>query len=560
MSFLKEYTMLGELGSGGFAKVYKVRHNELGYIRAIRVLNETIIDENSKVYRKFLQECKVLLRLGNGSHRSIVHIYQPRLLENHALVEMDYVDGKDIAHYLIDNNNFVPVDEVVRMAQEISSALAYCHEDIYRFCMDKDVDNLQDDPVDGSKVLIDEPTRKRLVDKYKVIHNDIHSGNIMRRENGSFILLDFGLAITGIDDVRNSSRHDNGAVEFKSPEKWDDDAVLTEQSDVYSFGVVMYEYLAGRVPFKCDKSKSMLMAFNELRKAHVEDAPPSIFEFRKSFYEAKYPGRQYVKDYPDWLEEAILRCLEKNPQKRFRNGTELYEFISSHLKEMPFEKVNELKVENEQLRAKLVDLTLANDTLRSRRNDDDDKTQMQDRPNTPGEADLNSRISTLQNELSDRDTELSSLKRKIEAENYSNAKLRMELQEEKKRKKSAFPIVLSVLLALVAMALGAIILFGNDDKEAVRKEPEQEYKPIEDLNDINAELADDSIRMLNENIRDLNDSVAHLNSTVFSLNDSIAMYSVQLSALSSELTTSFAINDSLSKLLEDKRFKFKIKN
>lgn len=74
MSFLKEYTLLGELGTGGFAKVYKVRHNTLGYIRAIRVLNEPVTDENSRTYQKFLRECIVLLRLGNGSQPNIVHM------------------------------------------------------------------------------------------------------------------------------------------------------------------------------------------------------------------------------------------------------------------------------------------------------------------------------------------------------------------------------------------------------------------------------------------------------------------------------------------------------
>ncbi len=230
MAFLQDYTMLDELGRGGFAVVYKVRHNELEYIRAVRVLNETIVDANSKTYQKFLRECKLLLRLGNGNHPNIVHIYQPRLLDNKALVEMDYVDGMDIAHYLKQNQNFVPIEEVTRMAEQVSSALAYCHEEIYRFCMDRNEDNLQDDPDDGSKVLIDEQTRKRLIEKYKVIHNDIHSGNIMRRENGNFILLDFGLAISGNEVVR-SSRHTNGAPEFKAPEKWEDETTLTEQSD-----------------------------------------------------------------------------------------------------------------------------------------------------------------------------------------------------------------------------------------------------------------------------------------------------------------------------------------
>lgn len=375
MSFLKEYTLLGELGTGGFAKVYKVRHNTLGYIRAVRVLTEPVTDENSRAYQKFLRECKVLLRLGNGNHRNIVHIYQPRLLENHALVEMDYVDGKDISHHLTENGRFLPIDEVLRMVEEISSALAYCHQDIYKFCMDPDEDQLECDPVDGSKWLIDESTKKRLVEKYKVIHNDIHSGNIMRREDGSCVLLDFGLAITGSDDVRNSSRHANGAVEFKAPEKWDDEGILTEQSDIYSFGVVMYEYLAGRVPFPYNKAYSQAEATFKLSKAHKEQKPSPISELRKAYFEAKYPGQTYEKDYPDWLEATIMRCLEKDPAQRFKDGKELHEHILSHLAEGTTKYMEEelkrlkkaydeslqenqrLKEANEALNNKLKDLT-----------------------------------------------------------------------------------------------------------------------------------------------------------------------------------------------------------
>jgi serine/threonine-protein kinase len=337
MAFLQDYTMLDELGRGGFASVYKVRHNDLGYVRAIRVLNEIIVakrgedPKQSKTYRKFLDECRVLLRLGNGNHPNIVHIYKPDLLENKALVEMDFVDGQDLLHYLKQNNNFVPTDEVIRMAQQISSALAYCHEDIYRYCMDRELDNLQDDPNDGSKVLLDDATRQRLIDKYKVIHNDLHSGNIMRRENGNFVLLDFGLAINGDEVVLSSSRHANGAPEYKSPEKWDDDSTLTEQSDIYSFGIVLFQYLAGRVPFPYNTSTSGgFRAEAELCKAHQEATPPSIEDLRREMYERKYEGRTYSRDFPAWLEEAILKCLNKAPEDRFRNGKELYEFIISH--------------------------------------------------------------------------------------------------------------------------------------------------------------------------------------------------------------------------------------
>ena len=342
MPFLQEYTMLDELGKGGFATVYKVRHNELGYIRAIRVLNETIVDASSPTYQKFLRECKVLLRLGNGNHPNIVHIYQPRLLDNKALVEMDYVDGQDIMHYLKQNQNFVPVEEVIRMALQMSSALAYCHEDIYRFCMDRDLDNLQDDPNDGSKVLLDDKTRQRLITKYKVIHNDIHSGNIMRREDGNFVLLDFGLAINGEEVVR-SSRRKNGAPEFKAPEKWDNESILSEQSDIYSFGIVLYQYLAGRVPFSYNTAIGSYKAEFEIGEAHQKATPPSIEALRKEFYEKKFKGQEYKKDYPQWLEDVILKCLQKNPAERFKNGKELFATVAVGIKQTTNSDTDSLK-------------------------------------------------------------------------------------------------------------------------------------------------------------------------------------------------------------------------
>ena len=329
-SFLEEYTLLRELGKGGFATVYKVRHNQLGYVRAIRVLNETVESEDSPVYRKFLKECKTLLRLGNGNNPNIVHIYQPRLLANKALVEMDFVQGCDITHYLEDNGRFLPIGDVLRLAEQMSGALAYCHHDIYRFCMDPDFDDLQNDPDDGRRYIIGPQKEKELVDKYKVIHNDIHSGNIMRRDDGNYVLLDFGLAIEG-ENVVSSSRRHNGAPEYKSPEKWDNDDVLTERNDIYSFGVVLYEALVGQVPFPFDKSLgSAFRAEIKLMNDHQKTPPPSVYDNRKRHFEALYPGKTYSKDYPDWLEQAILRCLEKDPRKRFANGKELHDFVLKH--------------------------------------------------------------------------------------------------------------------------------------------------------------------------------------------------------------------------------------
>ncbi len=343
--FLEEYTLLEELGQGGFATVYKVRHNKLGYVRAIRVMNALIAHgESDAAFQQFLAECRILLRLGNGNHPNIVHIYQPLLRAQRAIVEMDYVDGIDISKYIRSKSSFVEVDEVINLIKDIGGALAYCHEDIYKYCMDRDEDGLVTNPADGKNVLINEDIRQRLIAKYQVIHNDLHSSNIIRRDNGSYVLLDFGLAIEGNSVVRSSRRRD-GAPEFKSPEKWDNISHLSTQSDIYSFGVVLYEMLVGRVPFELDKNNyNTTQAEYLLCEAHKNSPVPPIFELRKAAFEKTHPGQTYNKDYPEWLEEIIMKCLSKAVDDRYKNGKDLYEYFKiKHAEELKKRSLKEIQ-------------------------------------------------------------------------------------------------------------------------------------------------------------------------------------------------------------------------
>ena len=332
-TFLSDYTLLDEIGRGAFASVYKVKHNHLGYIRAVRVLNETIaMGENDPLWIKFLAECRLLLRLGNGNNPHIVHIYQPLLRDNKAVVEMDYIDGMNLHNYLERNNRWIEAREVVRLAREMAEALFYCHHDIFRSCMTRDEDHLQDDPDDGSRVLIDDETEARLVKKYQIIHNDLHSGNIMRRENGSFVLLDFGLSIQD-GDVQRSSMMRGGAPEYKAPEKHNSEGIITPQTDIFSMGVILYEMLTGHVPFPLNTSNpnSIEAAFH-LSRDIQEKPTPSIYEARKENFELTHPDQEYIKDYPTWLETLIMHCLEKRPEMRFASGKEMYNFVVNNEK------------------------------------------------------------------------------------------------------------------------------------------------------------------------------------------------------------------------------------
>ncbi len=319
--FLEEYEKLRMLGKGSFASVYKVRHHDLGYIRAIKVSNELITEENDRAYQTFLNECRVLLKIGNGCHPNIVRIYQPRLIANKAIVEMDYIDGITLCDYL-QRHTFVEYDEVARFAREIVGAMAYCHVDLYKFLMDPDADDLQPDPADGSRYLIDRQKESQLIAKYCVNHNDLHSNNIMRRNyDGSFVLLDFGLAIQDNHCVKSSSRA-RGAHEYSSPEKLRGENV-TSASDVYSLGILLYEMLAGRVPFPMDMDKSEEVAVYEVFKAQTEQTPPPIEPLRKAAFEKTHPGETYTRDYPEALDYIIMKCLEKDPQNRYPDAKAL---------------------------------------------------------------------------------------------------------------------------------------------------------------------------------------------------------------------------------------------
>ncbi len=499
MNYKDEYTILGGLGDGkgGFAKVYKVRHNEFGYIRAIRVLKDPISDKDK--YQKFLRECKILLNLGNGNHPNIVHINRPNVSDDYqGWVEMDFVDGEDLNDYLKKNEYFLPVSEVLHMVDEMSSALAYCHEDIYRYCIDPDKDQLERDPYDGSKWIIDESTRQSLIKEYRVIHNDIHSGNIMRRVDGSYILIDFGLSFNGEEDVRYSSRHENGAIEYKAPEKWENDQILSEQSDIYSFGVVMFECLAGRVPFPLDiHATNKTEAAFKLSKAQKEQAPPAIFDIRKFYFEQKFPNKVFKKDYPDWLEEAIFKCLQVDPAKRFRNGKELRDFVISHQQAdstINSKTIESLRKENEVIELKANKLAEDKEALERRISElENIPPSVVDNPETIKE------LRRVKKELEQTQSELSRTTEVIEEKEDEIHNKDKEIERLKSKSGSpqkGLTIALSILsLVLVAgLVLGFVMYSGlkNDYDRAtyeLKKLKEAVNNPASNSVDQSAEVA-----------------------------------------------------------------------
>lgn len=367
---LDQYEMLANLGAGSNGTVYKVRHHEQGYVRAVKILNGYVESKETKKYQAFLKEYRSLTLLGNCSHPNIVSVHKADMLENQAFYEMDYIDGTPLADYVA-KVRFLPIEEVLKCCHDLLGAMGYCHVGVTDYLYDRENDHIPTDPNDGSKVIIDDDTRKRLIAEYGIVHNDIHSSNIIRnRYDGRYILLDFGISMQGGTAVRESGLGE-GALAYSAPEKILDKNV-SFRSDVYSIGVVLFEILAGRVPYPSKDADGNDYSSKYMYDFHASSPVPTIFELRKSIFESVYGHeKEYQKDYPDWLEKMIVKCLSKNPEERFANAEEINQYfikeISSYslpgssnfeakaimaeeLKEAVAEKTKEIKEKDKTIR------------------------------------------------------------------------------------------------------------------------------------------------------------------------------------------------------------------
>jgi eukaryotic-like serine/threonine-protein kinase len=124
----------------------------------------------------------------------------------------------------------------------------------------------------------------------KIMHCDVKPQNILIGRGGSIKLTDFG--ITGATGMPL------GMVQYYAPEQAQGQ-IVTPAADVYALGIVMYEMLTGRTPFDGDTPVAVAMQ-------HIYDTP--------------IPPSQLNPNIPSDLEAVIMRCLEKVPEIRFRDG------------------------------------------------------------------------------------------------------------------------------------------------------------------------------------------------------------------------------------------------
>ncbi len=286
---------MGALKTGGQGSVYKARRiGEI--ISAVKLLPTPIYSEtlDDKHFTDFQNEVNKLKKVNQDPNPNVVKIISSGITDtgNFPFIEMEFIEGPDLEELLKSPHDPVfTIKEIIKVAEHLSNALSHCH-------------------------------------KADVKHGDVKSNNVkFNVHSGNYILLDFGMAMMS-DEQRRTSLRQAGAIEFMAPEQ--NDGKMLFQTDIYSFGIILFELVAGIVPFPLrDRGET---SRNRVMVAHMESPLPDMMALRRQHIPATWPDDKKEREMqvPEWITRMIDKCLEKKPDNRFVNGTELHNYVVYH--------------------------------------------------------------------------------------------------------------------------------------------------------------------------------------------------------------------------------------
>ncbi|HSJ57419.1 MAG TPA: FHA domain-containing serine/threonine-protein kinase [Anaerolineae bacterium] len=264
------FQIIEERGRGGMAVVYKAYDCVLQRTVALKVLLPTLAADEAFTHR-FRQEA---ITAANLRHPNIVVIFDVGAHERFQFIVMEYLEGPTLQQELQKSGSAagkgaLPVWRVIRMVEQLASALDYAHGQ-------------------------------------RLVHRDVKPANIMIGQGDHVTLTDFGL----VKAVRGAKVTGEGAavgtLKYMSPEQAAGKE-LDSRSDIYALGVVVYEMLSGEAPFTGTTPYQTLQAL-------MHQPPPPLSRVAPSISPA--------------IEQVVLRALAKEPHRRFPTATSFVQALS----------------------------------------------------------------------------------------------------------------------------------------------------------------------------------------------------------------------------------------
>ena len=270
-----KYRILGKLGQGGMATVYKALHVGFDEVCALKVINQELASDLSFV-KRFGQEAALTRKLQHPNAVRVEDIDQAD--DGRPFMVMEFIEGESLKD-VIQHQAPLPVPRACRIAKQVAAALDAAH-------------------------------------RLGMIHRDIKPGNILLTRPAAGAgeelakVLDFGIAkmkeahlAAGAATLTRTGTS-IGTPAYMSPEQamGKTGEGLDGRADLYSLGVVMYEMLTGELPIQAESEVQMLIG-------QISTAPEPI--------RARRP------ELPDGIGAVVMRCLEKDPARRPASGAAL---------------------------------------------------------------------------------------------------------------------------------------------------------------------------------------------------------------------------------------------
>jgi serine/threonine-protein kinase len=274
---LGSYHLVEPLGSGGMGEVWRARHRLLAREAAIKLVRPELLGahtpaEAAVVHRRFEREAQATATL---SSPHTIQVFDFGVAQDGAFYYvMELLTGRDLES-LVREFGPMPASRVIYLLRQVAHSLADAHARGF-------------------------------------VHRDIKPANIyvcrMGLEYDFAKVLDFGLVKVKQsrpgDTLSTIDQTTTGTPAYMAPETILGDAEVDRRADVYALGCVAYYLLTGQLVFEADTSMKMLM--------HHLNTPPVP------------PSQRTELPIPRELDELVLACLEKNPNRRPQNASELF--------------------------------------------------------------------------------------------------------------------------------------------------------------------------------------------------------------------------------------------
>src|SRR6516164_4801927 len=272
---LGRYELLEEIAHGGMGVVYRARDPTLNRVVALKLMLAGHFAGEQEL-KRFRVEAEAAARL---NHPNIVPIYEFGALEGRPFLSMRFVNGASLANHPRDT----PMDAVpaAKLMSTLAQAIHYAHQ-------------------------------------HSVLHRDLKPANVLLDSAGQPHVTDFGLAkCLDSKEGLTASGAALGSPNYMAPEQAAGHAErLTTAADIYSLGAIMYELITGQPPFRANT------ALETMRKV-MDELPPA-------------PRLLHKLSDRD-LETVCLKCMEKEPERRYGSAQALAEDLERWLRHEPIQ-------------------------------------------------------------------------------------------------------------------------------------------------------------------------------------------------------------------------------